>query len=234
MSDGATFEPLDVRLGRGAIDLDEVVEVTRMLAVHLDALHGRGEVDGALVPSRIELAVGHAPRLREVREDDRSVRAYTAPEVWGGAPSAAGDQFAMAAILYEALCGGRAFPGDDSAKIRVSMTTGNRVPIAARVPGLVESVDAVFERAFGQEPAARYPSASAFADALVSLLEASRTEPSSALVQKPSTRPPSGRSAARRLDEDDARDAVPIPWLKIMMSMIALAILAAMMAYFGK
>ncbi len=223
-------ERLDVRLERGAVEIDEVIEIARMLAVHLDAEHAAGRVDGAVVPSRIELRPGGAPRLLEAAKEHRGQKAYIAHEVWGIASTPAADQFSMAAILYEALCGGRAFPGDDSDKIRVSITTGNRVPLAARVPGLADAVDDVFTRALAVEPADRYPSCSAFADELVSAMERSRD--AQVLVQKPSSRPPGSRPPGRMPQWDD--EDPPIPWLKVAVGMVMLAAIAALLAVASK
>lgn len=222
-------ERLDQRLERGSLEIDEAVEIARMLAVHLDAEHDQGRLDGAIVPARIELRPGAAPRLLPTRDEHRGLKAYLAPEAWEGEPEgelkARADQFSMAAILYEALCGGRAFPGDDSKKIRVSITTGNRVPLAARVPGLADAVDEVFARALSIEPEQRYPSCASFADALVTAIERSREAP---LVQKPtrSSRPPSWKPPALDDDGDDA----PIPWLKVFVGLVLLGVIAALLA----
>jgi hypothetical protein len=224
-------ERLDQRLERGAIDVDDVIEIARMLAVHLDAEHEAGRSDGAVVPARVDLTPGHAPRLLEARDEHRRQRGYVAPEVWDVAPTPSGDQFSMAAILYEALCGGRAFPGDDSLKIRVSITTGSRVPLAARVPGLADAVDDVFTKALALEPLDRYPSCSAFADALVTAIERSR-EGGQVLVQKPASRPPSVRPPPVLGAWDD--ETPPIPWMKVSIALILLAVIAALLALSGK
>lgn len=224
-------ERLDRRLERGAIDVDDVIEIARMLAVHLDAEHEAGRSDGAIVPARIELATGHAPKLLETADEHRGQKCYIAPEAWAAEPTPAADQFSMAAILYEALCGGRAFPGDDSMKIRVSITTGSRVPLAARVPGLADAVDDVFAKALSLEPADRYPSCSVFADALVTAIERSRDAP--VLVQKPLSRPPSQRPPPR-LDAWSDDDEPPIPWMKVTFGLILLAVIAALLALSGK
>jgi hypothetical protein len=134
----------------------------------------------------------------------------------------------MAAILYEALCGGRAFPGDDSVKIRVSITTGSRVPLAARVPGLADAVDDVFARALSIEEDKRYPSCASFAEELVSAIERSRDAASRVLVQKPSTRPPGSRPPRRMPVWGDAEP--PVPWLKVAVGLILLAAIAALLA----
>lgn len=235
MTDGEApveLERLDRRLERGAIDVDDVIEIARMLAVHLDAEHEAGRSDGAVIPGRIEIAKGHAPRLHPADDEHRGQKAYVAPECWADQPTPAGDQFSMAAILYEALCGGRAFPGDDSVKIRVSITTGNRVPLAARVPGLADAVDDVFAKALSLDPAERYPSCAAFADALVTAIERSRDAP--VLVQKPLSRPPSQRPPPRMDAWDDDEDEPPIPWMKVTFGLILLAVIAALLALSGR
>ncbi|GAC1571365.1 MAG: hypothetical protein NVS3B20_03300 [Polyangiales bacterium] len=239
---GAPLRPperLDRRLERGAVEIDEVVEIARMLAVYLDAEHEAGRTDGSMRPSRIEVRVGGAPRLRPVeasldRLDEVDVKAYTAPEAWNHRPTKASDQFAMAAVLYEALCGGRAFPGDDSDKIHASITTGSRVPLAARVPGLAEAVDSVFEKALSVIPSERYGSCAAFALALVAAIERSRDAAAEGevLVRKPSSNPSTRRSF--RDDEFDSWDSpaqnAPIPWLKVAVGLILLALVAAALA----
>jgi len=231
-SSEATPERLDQRLERGAIDVDDVIEIARMLAVHLDAEHEAGRSDGAIVPARVELTQGHAPRLLEAKDENRAHKCYVAPESWDAEPTPRGDQFSMAAILYEALCGGRAFPGDDSMKIRVSVTTGSRVPLAARVPGLADAVDDVFAKALSLEPEERYPSCAAFADALVTAIERSR-DGAPVLVQKPMSRPPSTRPPPM-LDAWDDDEEPPIPWMKVTVGLILLAVIAALLALSGK
>lgn len=225
-------ERLDHRLERGAVEIDEVVEIARMLAVYLDAEHDAGRVDGAIVPARVEVRIGGAPRLLETDDEHRDQKAYMAPEAWITKPLPASDQFAMAAVLYEALCGGRAFPGDDEDKIRESISTGQRVPLAARVPGLADAVDSVFGRALSVDVKERYTSCAAFAEALVQAIERSR-DAAEVLVQKPpSTRPPSIRPLLDPNYNDSwAPDgSAPIPWLKVFVGLVALALVAAALA----
>ena len=250
MSDDATppraapaIERLDVRLERGAIDLDDAIAVTRLLAEAMDGLHSKGEIDGALVPSRIELRGSGDVRLNVATPQDharRARKAYTAPEAWsadrGGAkPVAASDQFAMAAILYEALCGGRAFPGDQDHAIREAITTGSRIPLAARVPGLAHAVDSVFERALDVSPDRRFASCKEFADALIEAIERSRAVDAQVLVRKPSARPSRGPNSGRLLlVEPGGRggDDEALTSRASLFFLLVVAILAACLAYF--
>jgi len=226
-------ERLDVRLERGAVEIDEVVAIARLLANHLDAEHREDRIDGNLSPQRIEVG-GDGPRLLKIPDETQPAKAYIAPEAWIGDPTPASDQFAMAAILYEALCGGRAFPGDDSEKIRVSITTGSRVPLAARVPGLADAVDGVFEKALAFDPEERYPSCCSFADALVAAIEKSR-DAASVLVQKPSSsKPTSRRPPMLGADFFDDEPPPSIPWLKLVGLLLLLALAAAAVASLTK
>ena len=226
-------ERLDRRLERGAVEIDEVVAIARMLATYLDAEHAAGKTDGAIVPARVEVrTAGGEPKLLPATDEDRDVKAYTAPEAWNAPSTAGSDQFAMAAVLYEALCGGRAFPGDAAEDIRASITTGSRVPLAARVPGLADAVDSVFERALSVIGAERYESCTVFADALVAAIVKSREAAGYVLVQKPaSSRPGSNRPLLPpHLDEWAPESAAPIPWIKVALGLVMLAFVAAALA----
>ncbi len=224
-------ERLDRRLVRGAVDLDEVVAIARMLAAHLDAEHAEGRVDAALAPERIEIRTGKTPRLLPIDPDARPHKSYVAPEAWDEPATAASDQFSMAAILYEATCGGRCFPGDDSEKIRESITTGSRVPLAARVPGLADAIDAVFEKALSPDASLRYANCTAFSEALVGAIEKSRDPTASVLVQKPQSSRPSSRRPPRWVTWDDEAEAPPpISWVKVIGVLVVLAIIAAIVA----
>jgi serine/threonine-protein kinase len=97
--------------------------------------------------------------------------AYSAPEgIVSGTFSPLSDQFSMAATLYEALSGSRAFPGEDTVHVASRITNEAVTPIA-RACGLNPAVDEVFARAFHKTPAARYPSAREFGAALGQALE---------------------------------------------------------------
>lgn len=227
----SAWEKLDVRLQRGAVELDEVVAIARLLSAHLDDEHRHDRVDGELSPARIEVAEGQTPRLLPKGSGEETPKAYIAPEAWADHPTPAADQFSMAAILYEALCGGRAFPGDTVEKIHVSITTGQRVPLAARVPGLADAVDGVFEKALAFDPEERFASCSAFADALVAAIEKSRNA-EGVLVQKPSSAP---RPQSRRLGRYDFDDdgPPPMPWGKLLLAALCLMVVAGLVALFS-
>ena len=100
--------------------------------------------------------IGVASVLERVGVRPPVRRPYSAPEiVHGHGVSPAGDQFALAAIAHEWLSGRRiAGPGGEGYHLPGSSAAGT------------EAVAAVFCRALDEQADARYPTATAFVDAL--------------------------------------------------------------------
>lgn len=114
--------------------------------------------------------------------------AYSAPETFGGKNfSPASDQFSLAALLYEALCGDRAFPGDDAVEVaaRIANDAPERFAIRRNLP---LEVDDVFLRAMARSPVDRFPSCEVFGELLADAL---------APVITPPPRPTMGSSSGR-------------------------------------
>ncbi|NLE87966.1 MAG: protein kinase [Myxococcales bacterium] len=96
--------------------------------------------------------------------------AYSAPEsVTHGEHSAASDQFSLAATLYEAISGHRAFPGDDAVGVATRIQTEEPLPIAASL-GLDPAVDAALSRALHKSAARRFSSCAEMGHALAEAL----------------------------------------------------------------
>jgi serine/threonine-protein kinase len=99
--------------------------------------------------------------------------AYSAPEaIASGEFSPASDQFSMAATLWEALSGRRAFPGDDAVAV-ASKIALEEPPCMAELCGLDPHVDAVLARGLAKNPRARFPSCEEFGQALAEALAVS-------------------------------------------------------------
>lgn len=105
--------------------------------------------------------------------------AYASPEQCAVAvgeswpePSAASDQYALAATLFESLTG--ELPQDRAGGILAlchrKLTEPAR-PLASIRPGIGESIAAVVDRALARSPADRYPSVAAFGEALAAAAE---------------------------------------------------------------
>jgi len=115
----------------GPAALEDLIPRVRALARRLDAAHGGGTIHGALHPTNI---IVHDEDTSLIK-GDRSVFPYVAPEVGNGsAPTAASDQYALAAITYEWLFGRpiagpahrtidvKAMPGVDRAALAKAFT----------------------------------------------------------------------------------------------------------------
>jgi len=105
--------------------------------------------------------------------------AYMAPEQIEGHPRAASDQYALAVVVYEWLCGQRPFEGSVS-EVMVQHLSMPPLPLHERVPTVPAEVEQVVLRALAKEPKARFVSVAAFAEALE---RTSQLGPSQAFLQ---------------------------------------------------
>ncbi len=111
--------------------------------------------------------------------------AYSSPEsVTYGEHSAASDQFSLAATLYEAVSGRRAFPGDDAVGVASRIQTEEPLPIA-RSLGLDAKVDAVLSRGMCKNAEKRFSSCAELGHAFSKALDAREPELRSAQVTVP-------------------------------------------------
>jgi peptide/nickel transport system substrate-binding protein len=93
---------------------------------------------------------------------------YIAPEQIEGHPRAASDQYALAVVVYEWLCGSRPFEGSVS-EVMVQHLTMPPPPLRERVPTIPAEVEQVVLRALAKEPKARFSTVQDFAKALEQL-----------------------------------------------------------------
>jgi serine/threonine protein kinase len=91
--------------------------------------------------------------------------AYMAPEQIEGHPRAASDQYALAVVVYEWLCGSRPFKGSVS-EMLVQHLSMPPPPLRERVPTVPAEVEHVTLRALAKDPKARFASVQDFATAL--------------------------------------------------------------------
>jgi serine/threonine-protein kinase len=136
------------------------------------ALHGNVHVNNLLPTAEgaVRLAgFGLCPALERaglpVRADIPA--AYLAPEFClGRATDARSDVYSLGAVLYHLLTGSAPFPADHRAA-EFAAHVGAPVPDPRdKAPGVPEALSAVVRTAMAKDPAARYASAAAMADAL--------------------------------------------------------------------
>ena len=93
--------------------------------------------------------------------------AYSAPEVYDGkSASPKSDEYSAAVVLYQLLSGENPFRGKDVAEIVRRVLSDRLPPIAPLRADVSPALDEVLQKALSKDPAARYPTAAAFAEAL--------------------------------------------------------------------
>jgi tetratricopeptide (TPR) repeat protein len=189
--EGGTLEDA---LGRdGPLDPTHAVRLVCTLASAVEHVHQQGLLHRDLKPANVLLDRG-VPRLTDfglvkaVLPDSSLVSAdhsltvtgqmlgtpgYWSPEqaIREGAPlGPATDVFGLGAILYAALTGRAPFSGRDLREVVVATLGGEVLPPSRWRPELGRSLDRICLRCLAGEPADRYPSAAALAEALTSWL----------------------------------------------------------------
>lgn len=98
-------------------------------------------------------------------QSSRGTPTYMAPEQWGGQPVAATDQYALAIMTYQLLTGSLPFQGRQEQVMYMHFNTQPKPPSLLN-PRLTKDVDNIILRALAKKPEERYPSISAFANAI--------------------------------------------------------------------
>ena len=91
---------------------------------------------------------------------------YMAPEQLKGRPRPASDQYALAALAYEWLCGAPPFDGPTPLEIATKHLSAPVPSLLVQAPDISPAVEAVLNRALAKEYHQRFESVQAFADAM--------------------------------------------------------------------
>lgn len=182
-------ETLAQRLKRGALPHAEAVSLTTMIASALSASHAAGVVHRDLKPDNVFLVGdGHGGppesgiRLvdfgaAKVASGSKLTRPgmvfgtphYMSPEQAAGQPvDGRSDVYALGVVLFEMLTGRVPFEADSfMGVLTLQMFSAPPAPSALVPPGTIpKGLEAVTLRALAKEPADRYPTMDAFAEAL--------------------------------------------------------------------
>jgi len=209
----------DVITARGPLPLERLAAIASQLLAGLAAIHAAGVVHADLTSSNalvdevdivtiIDFGLARAMSASPDTADQiAGTAAYMAPEMSAGAsPTPACDVYAAATIVYEMLTATTPYSGHISTVLTRQLCEPVEPP-SRRAPGrgISPAIDRVVLRALDRSPDARYPSATAFAEALDAAL-AGRPAPAiaagSGLWRNPTlrglaaTRPPAPSAAS--------------------------------------
>ncbi len=176
------------RLDTGPLAAREVAQLARELGDALTQAHTSGVIHRDVKPENVLLSPRGAKltdfgiaRLPDSTLTSASTGAvlgtpaYSAPEALAlGEFGAASDQFSLAATLYEALTGRRAFPGDDALTVAGRVALEAPAPIGAeerRESPWLSRAEPVWTRGMSKSREERYSSAAALGLALAAALE---------------------------------------------------------------
>lgn len=168
------------RLARGPLPPEEALRVVEQLCAVLGAAHDAGVHHGDLKPTNVFFDEGGRVllgdfgmyRLLQRGLGGGASYSYLPPEYFREerkGPSAAGDVFALGALLYECLSGQRLFPAQNAGEAMLRICSAPLGPLAG-IPQSHAGLQAVVAIACARDPAERFADAHAFSRAIVTAL----------------------------------------------------------------
>jgi predicted Ser/Thr protein kinase len=176
---GATLKQL--LRSRGPLSPSAAIQVAEQVADALDTAHAHGIIHRDLKPDNIlvtpdgqsklaDFGVARVPNAALTREGQfLGTPCYSAPETLReGRYGEASDLFSFAALLYEAITGTRAFPGDDAVAVAHKVLHDEPAPprTVARGEPIPEPVETLLLRGLSKDPDQRFKSGTELALAL--------------------------------------------------------------------
>lgn len=164
---------------REALPAARAVHILRQVLAALSVAHRAGIVHRDIKPANILVAADDVAKVTDfgVARLDRSdmtqtgamigTLRYMSPEQCRGeAIDARSDLFSAASVLYEALTGHHAFPGRAETEIIRALLQDDPLPLSTSDIGMAPALNEILQRALAKVPAARFPTADAFAASL--------------------------------------------------------------------
>ncbi len=169
----------DVLRQRSRFAVDAALGVILQVLDALACAHAIGVVHRDVKPANILLTTGDRVKVTDfgiarldtshLTQDGTMIGtpSYMSPEQCVGDPvDARSDLFSAGAVLYEMLCGTRAFPGRSATEVTYRLVHEAPTELGTLVPGIPPRVQAVVQRALAKTPADRFASAQEMSAAL--------------------------------------------------------------------
>ena len=179
-------EDLGTRLRRGALPVDDALQLAERVAQALGAAHARGVVHRDVKPTNLFLPGGRVEQVKvldfgiartafgpELTQTQARIGtpAYMSPEQARGDRQigAPADVFGLGVVLYQALTGRKPFVGDDLMALIARILLDDPPPLRDALPGCPPAVDRVVMQMLAKEPDQRFGDGAALATALADL-----------------------------------------------------------------
>jgi serine/threonine-protein kinase len=182
-----TDAPLSLRdrLKRGPLSFPEVAKLAREVGSALSFAHEAGVIHRDVKPENIlfsrtgfkiaDFGIARIPDSTITRANTvLGTPAYTAPEALSkGDFSPASDQFSLAATLYEAATGARAFAGDDAIVTAGKVSSEPPPPLHESIgpDQVVRALDLTLQRGLAKSPEARFASCADLGNEVARVIE---------------------------------------------------------------
>ncbi len=170
-------------LASEGIEPERAVTLVAQIARALAHAHGQGIIHRDVKPSNVILDADGTPRLvdfglaRDASDDARLTAtgeligtvSAMGPEQVAAKPDAIGpavDIWAAGVLLYRLLSGRVPFEGDEAVTVMAGILRGRPPRVTEVAPSVPEPIGEIVERCLAQDPADRWPSAEALAEAL--------------------------------------------------------------------
>jgi len=179
------------------LSFKEIADLTLQICDGLDYAHERGVIHRDIKPANIIITREGRPKITDFGIAKVTTTtltrtgtvigtpSYMSPEQVTGHPvTGASDQFSVAVMTYQLLTGERPFIGDSPTTIMYKIV--HEEPVRPKVLNarLPEALDRALMRALDKDPAQRYPTCSAFAEAVRDALGAAPADATVALTDR--------------------------------------------------